>query len=71
MALAKKSLIPLSVSFVLFSACASVETRYINIPCEVQRPTRPHIADFANEFEFLKAVFNYTFEIEKELTKCQ
>lgn len=67
----EKSLILISALSALFSACASVETRYINIPCEVQRPTRPHIADFANEFEFLKAVFNYTFEIEKELTKCQ
>lgn len=71
----KKSYKAIRISFVLFSAllfsaCATPEVRYIEKKCKATIPIRPHSADFVREFEFLEAIFLYTFELEKVAKVC-
>ena len=54
----------------LINACASPEIRYIEKRCEITPPIRPHSADFESEFDFLKEIFFYTFELEKVASVC-
>lgn len=57
-------------SAVLFSACVAPEVRYIEKKCAATMPLRPHSADFASEFDYLKSIFDYVFMLEKVAKVC-
>lgn len=57
-------------SLILLNACAAPEIRYIEKKCAITPPIRPHSADFEREFDFLKEIFLYVFELEKFAKVC-
>lgn len=50
-----------------FSACSS---EIITIKCQAPKPNRPLKAEFENEFEYLQAIFAYTYELETLKDLC-
>lgn len=51
----------------MFSACSS---EIITIKCQAPKPNRPLKAEFENEFEYLQAIFSYTYELETLKDLC-
>lgn len=65
----KKSLILISVLSIAFNAC-SAEPRIVIKPCIKEAPAKPHRADFASDFDYLKSIFDYTYSLETSLESC-
>lgn len=53
----------------LFNACSSEAVRVV--PCKIEKPLKPHRADFKDNFDYLKAIFKYTYDLESSLEVCE
>lgn len=49
-----------------FSACSEI----VLVKCEVETPPRPLRSEFNNEFEFLRAIFDYVYNLESARDLC-
>lgn len=65
----KANLILIAILSMLFNAC-SAEPRIVIKPCIKETPLKPHRADFKSEFDYLKAIFEYTYKLESSLESC-
>lgn len=57
------------ISSMLFNACSGEVVRVV--PCKVDKPLKPHRADFKDNFDYLKAIFKYTYDLELSLEACE
>lgn len=67
--LAKIPLIATIALSILFSGCATKE-RIVIQKCDAEIPLRPLRADYKNEFDYLKAIFEYTYKLESLTELC-
>lgn len=65
----KANLLLIAILSMLFNSC-SAEPRIVVKPCVVEKPLKPHRADFKGEFEYLKAIFKYAYDLEFSLESC-
>lgn len=65
----KANLFLIAILSMLFNAC-STEPRIVVKPCIKEKPLKPHRADFKSEFEYLKAIFKYAYELESSVESC-
>lgn len=65
----KINLIPIILLSILFSGCAPQPQIKI-LKCQAPIPLKPIRQDYKSEFEYLKAIFEYTYKLETLTTLC-
>lgn len=63
------SLILIISSSILFSGCAPQPQIKI-LKCQAPIPVKPIRQEYASEFEYLKAIFEYTYKLETLTHLC-